>query len=250
MEKIPDNKISGELQENVFLEGNMETDEKIWRKLRDMVADCYRKNGVKEEMIKQFVVHNKQVENFVAEFSEKEGFTDKEKEIAILSAIFHDIAKGYGDFLKHGEEGGQTAEKILLEIGVSEGLARSVRLGIERHMGAEGYPAEKAKEAYGENFKYPAYETKVGQMIYECDILTQLTREGFDKILMLRELNEKNIAEDKKRAEEKGMTVNQVRFLSVLDSARKSLELIKTKSVKKYAERLWRGIEGEYKEYL
>lgn len=146
---------------DIFIDGPMETKED-WPKLREIVLENYRKNGVDDKLIEQFDIHNNQVKEFVIEFSEKEGFTEKEKEIAILAAILHDITKGYGDFLKHGEEGGQMAEEILLEMGKSPELAWSVRLAIERHMGPAGYPTEKAKKAHGQNFEYPKYATKVG----------------------------------------------------------------------------------------
>lgn len=81
--------------------------------------------------------------------------------------------------------------------------------------------------------------------MYECDILTQLTPEGFDKILLLRERDENNLAEDEKMAAEKGITTEKARFLSVSKSARESFELIKLKSVKEKAEDLWGGDRGK-----
>lgn len=114
-------------------------------------------------------------------------------------------------------------------------------------MGQEGYPAEVAKKAYGEDFKYPKYATKVGQMVYECDILTQLTKEGFDKILLLRRTDEENIKEDKKIAEEENIDIEAARILSVFKSAKTSCDLIKIKSVKRYADELWQEIQEKYK---
>lgn len=240
--------ISENSEENIFLEGAVETNEEIYEELRREVEKNYKDNGVSKELIEQFVIHNNQVEEFVRKFSDKEKFNDKEKEIAVLASILHDIAKGYGDFLKHGEEGGKMAEKLLLEKGMSEALARSVRLAIERHMGRDGYPARLAKKTYGEDFEYPAYATKVGQMVYECDILTQLTKEGFDKILFLRKSDNDNLEEDRKLAIEKDITVEEVRIISILESAKKSFDLIETGSeVKRYAEELWKDIQEKYK---
>lgn len=235
---------------DIYIEGAVETSPEERIKLRDAVVACYKEHGVDAKLIEQFVRHNGQVEGFVSKFSKIELFTGKQQEIAELAAILHDIAKGYGDFLEHGKVGGEMAENLLLEMGKSPELAYSVKLAIERHMGPAGYPTEKAKAAYGQDFEYPKYATEVGQMVYDCDILTQLTQEGFEKLLMIRELSEENTKEDEITAEEKGRTLNQVRYLSVLNSARKSLELIKTRSVKDEAEKLWQKIEGEYKEYL
>ncbi|MFZ2970261.1 MAG: HD domain-containing protein [Minisyncoccia bacterium] len=234
--------------ENYRLEGPAETTREIQDELMEVVEKYYKDHGVSEDLAEQFMVHNGQVRDYVKKFSAIEHFTDKEEEIATLAAILHDITKGWGDFLQHGKEGGEIAEKILRDMGVSHDLANSIRLAIERHMGPDGYPTRKAKEIYGENFEYPKYQTKVGQMVFECDILTQLTPEGFAKILLLRERDENNLAEDAKRAEEeKGMTIEKARFLSVLESARKSLELITTPSVRREAEELWKKIEEEYK---
>jgi len=229
------------------LEGNMETNDEMWVEMRKEVENVYREKKVSEDLIKQFVIHNEQVENFVKRFSMEEKFNDREMEIAVLAAIFHDVAKGWGDFLKHGEEGGALAEKTLLDMGLSQGLARSVRLAIERHMGQDGYPSKIAKETYGEDFEFPEYETKVGQMVYECDILTQLTGEGFEKILLLRKLDSDNLEEDRRVARKENISIEQARLRSVLESARKSFELITIPSVKQEAEKLWQEIEKEYK---
>lgn len=239
---------------DIFIDGPMETKkDEDWPKLRKIVTACYKENSVDDKLIEQFNIHNKQVESFVAECSKKESFTEKQQEIAVLAAIMHDITKGYGNFLEHGEEGGQLAEQILLDMGKSPELAWSVKLAIERHMGSSGYPAEKAKEAYGQDFEYPKYSTEVGELVYECDILTQLTPEGLDKILLLRENDENDLAEDMKRAEEEDMTVEKARFLSVLKSAQASYEIIKSgklNSVKEKADEYWQGIKEKYKEYL
>jgi len=236
------------LEENIFLEGAAETNEAIYEELRKQVEKNYKDNGVDEKLIEQFVIHNNQVEELVRKFSDEEKFSDKEKEIAVLASILHDIAKGYGDFLKHGEEGGKMAEKLLLEKGVSEALARSVRLAIERHMGRDGYPSQMAKKEYGPDFEYPKYATKVGQLLYECDIMTQLTPEGFGKILLLRKTDRNNIEEDAKTAQEKNITIEQARILSVLESAKKSFDLIEPDSaIKKHAQELWEGIQEKYK---
>lgn len=248
MEKMfPKDGSSSAPAENYRLEGKAETTDEMRNGLMEVVEKYYKDHGVSEDLTKQFMIHNGQVWGFVETYSGKEDFTPKEKEIAILAAILHDIAKGWGDFLNHGKEGGEIAEKILRDMGVSRELAESVRLAIERHMGPDGYPTRKAKEKFGEDFEYPKYQTKVGQMVYECDILTQLTPEGFEKILLLREKDPRNVEEDKSAAEEKKITVEKARFLSVLESARESLELITIPSVKREAEDLWKKIERNYK---
>ncbi len=233
--------------ENYRLEGPAETTEEMRDELMEVVEKYYNDHDVSEDLIKQFMIHNGQVRDYVKKFSAIEDFTAKEEEIAALAAILHDITKGWGDFLKHGEEGGEIAEKILRDVGVSKELAKSVRLAIERHMGPDGYPTRKAKEKFGEDFEYPRYQTKVGQMVYECDILTQLTPEGFKKILLLREKDPKNIKEDENVAKKKKITVEKARFLSVLESACESLKLITTPSVRREAEKLWQEIEEKYK---
>lgn len=239
----------------IILTGGMETDEEMWKKLRNEVERNYMDKEVDPELIREFVRHNLQVEDFARRFSEAEGFNDKEKEIVIIGAILHDIAKGYGEFLEHGEEGGRLAKKILLESGVSEDLAESVRLGIVRHMGQEGYPAELARHKFGENFVYPQVSTKVGDMLYRCDILTQLTREGIDKIISLRKTDLDNVREDERVAAEKGISVGEARFLSAIESAKKSYDIIMKdsdlplESVKEYARKIWEHIPKDYKDY-
>lgn len=247
---LPKDELSSAPVENYRLEGPAETTKEMQDELMKVVEKYYKDHGISEDLIKQFMVHNAQVRDFVETFSEEEKFTSKEKEIATLAAILHDITKGQGDFLKHGEEGGKIAEATLIGMGISEGLAKSVRLAIERHMGSDGYPTKKAKETYGEDFEYPKYQTKVGQMVYECDILTQLTKEGFEKILLLRKTDADNLEEDRKAAGEKNITIEEARILSALESAKKSLELITMPSVRREAENRWEEIEKEYKEYL
>lgn len=232
-----------------FLEGKKETDEQSLAELRRRVRENYGKNGVPDDLIEQFTIHNLQVEDFVRIFSESEGFDEKEKEIAILSAILHDVAKGYGEFLAHGEEGGRMAKVMLIDLGLGEELAESVRLGIERHMGQEGYPAENAKKRYGEGFSFPAPRTKVGDMLYKCDILTQLTPEGFAKILLIRKSDPVCACEDDRVAQEKGISREAAARLSALESARKSYDVIMRDSahplpsLQAYAQELWSKLE-------
>lgn len=249
--------VENQIKQDPFIEGLAETTEEIWKELRKKVEEHYRANNISEDLIEQFIIHNDQVEYFVNRFSKKkdfnekkeEGFNEKEKEIALLTAILHDIAKGSGDFLSHGEKGGKIAKEILVDMDISEELAESVRLGIERHMGQEGYPTDLAKEKYGNDFEYPKYATKVGKMVFECDILTQLTKEGFDKILLLRETDKENKAEDEVIAERNGISIKEARINSVLKSVKKSYELIKIDSVKEHATQLLEEIKKEYPNY-
>ena len=244
MEKVFD--IENQIKQDPFIEGPVETTEEIREELRKKVEEYYRTNDVSEDLIEQFIIHNKQVEYFVNRFSKKEGFKEKEKEIALLTAILHDITKGSGDFLDHGEEGGKIAKEILIDMDISEELAESVKLGIERHMGQEGYPTDLAKKKYGDDFEYPKYATEVGKMVFECDILTQLTKKGFNKILLLREIDKENRKEDEVVAFEKNITREEAAVLSVLKSAKKSYDLIKNRFIKKCAEELYEEIKKEY----
>jgi hypothetical protein len=230
-----------------FLTGEMETNEKDWELLEKMVEDLYKAQGVPKKTFGHLIAHNKQVKDFVIKFSIKENFKEREREIVILSAILHDVAKGFKNFEFHGEKGGEIAEKMLLKLGKSLLLAQSVKLAIIRHMGKQGYPARMAKKKYGDNFKYPSPATIVGQMLYECDILTQLTSKGFDKLLYLRKINIKNIKDDKKVALTKNITHQDATLLSVLNSAKESYDLIKIKSIKKFADNLWQKIQKEHK---
>lgn len=85
-------------------------------------------------------------------------------------------------------------------------------------------------------------------MVYECDILTQLTQEGFDKILLLRKSDSDNLGEDRKVAKEKNIPIEQARLILVIESAKKSFNFIKPGSeIKKYADSLWRDIQKKYK---
>ncbi|MCK5044828.1 HD domain-containing protein [Candidatus Parcubacteria bacterium] len=229
-----------------FLTGEMETNEKDWALLEKMVEDFYKVQGVSKKILEHFVIHNKQVKDFVIKFSSEGNFKKREKEIVILSAILHDVAKGLENFELHGEKGGEIAEEMLLKIGKSSLLAQSVRMAIIRHMGEEGYPARMAKKKYGDDFKYPKPATIVGQMLYECDILTQLTSSGFDKLLHLRKINEKDIADDKKTALRENITQEEAALFSVLESAKESYNLIKIRSVKKFADDLWQKIQIKY----
>jgi len=223
----------------------METTEEDWRLMRERVRKNYEEHRVAEDLVEQFTVHNRQVEDFVAKFSEAENFNDKEKEIAILCSILHDATKGYGDFLEHGKEGGEFAKALLGDMGFSEDLAESVRLGIERHMGREGYVAARAKEKYGNDFEYSSPRTKVGQLVYVCDILTQITEEGFNKILTIRKADPDCIRADMAVAEEKGISAAAAARLSALESAKKSYEIIMEgrdypmESVRAFAQELW-----------
>ena len=242
--------IEDQTKQDPFIEGPTETTEDTCEELRKKVEKYYETNDISEDLIKQFVIHNDQVEYFVNRFSEEENFNEKEKEIALLTAILHDITKGSGDFLSHGEEGGKIAKEILIDMGISEELAESVRLGIERHMGQEGYPTDLAKEKYGNDFEYPKYATKVGKIVFECDILTQLTKEGFDKILLLRKTDKENREEDEAVAKEKNITRKEAAVFSVLESAKKSYNLIEIESVRECAEELWLEIQEDYGDYF
>lgn len=233
-----------------FLEGDMETNEKDLEILEKTVEDFYQSKNISGETLNQFTIHNRQVKDFAIRFSGEENFNEREKEIAILSAILHDITKGSGEFESHGEEGGEIAKKILLKMGKSSDLAESVKLAIVRHMGQEGYPAKIAKKKYGNDFEYPEPATKVGQLVYECDILTQLTTEGFEKILHLRKTDRENIKEDQKIALEKNITQEQAALLSVLKSAEESYGLISIESIQKFAKKLWQKIQEDYKNYF
>jgi hypothetical protein len=230
-----------------FLTGEMETSEKDWELLEKMVEDFYRTQGVSKKTLEHFVVHNKQVKDFVIKFSREENFKKREREIVILSAILHDVAKGFENFELHGEKGGEIAEEMLLKIGKSLLLAQSVKLAIIRHMGEEGYPVRMARKKYGDGFKYPKPATIVGQMLYECDILTQLTPNGFAKLLHLRKINKKDITDDKETALRENITQEDAALLSVLKNAEESYNLIKIKSIKKFADSIYKEIQTKYR---
>jgi len=87
-------------------------------------------------------------------------------------------------------------------------------------------------------------------MLYFCDILTQLTDEGFSKIMVLRETDPKCLAEDRKIAAEKGLSTEKVRKMSALKSARELYEIItKTSefpSLRDYAQKLWNELHNQY----
>jgi hypothetical protein len=239
-------------KEEPRLSGRKETDEKTYGRLQRAVEEGYRRQGVPEELIDQYGLHNAQVEGFAKRFAEEAGFTPKETEIAVLGAILHDVGKGSGDFVDHGEIGGRRAEEILLEEGLSPELIRSVRLAVERHMGQEGYPAEMAKEKYGPDFTYPQPRTKVGELLYLCDILTQITPEGFGKIVWLREHDPRDLSEDEGVAHENGISLLQARHLSALKSAQKAYALILDAPLQPfgglegYAQQCWMSLKARH----
>jgi HD superfamily phosphodiesterase len=249
LEKLENNNVS---QEDPYLEGSAETDEAFRENLREGVEENYRQQGVGEQLITEFMTHNNQVEEFVKRFAAEEGFTAKEEEIAVLSAILHDVAKGYGEFVRHGEEGGQLAEAMLRSLGLGEELARSVRLAIERHMGREGFPARAAKDKFGEDHEYPEPRTKIGELLYKCDILTQLTPAGLRKIVALRGKDADMLKEDEEVAESEGITVEEARKLSALRSAKESLGIIMSggnypmEPLRRYTQGCWNDLKTEY----
>ncbi|MCK5490835.1 MAG: HD domain-containing protein [Candidatus Pacebacteria bacterium] len=245
--------IVNNFEEDIRINGPVEIRNEALQKFREVVEEYYVNNNVDADLIEQLAKHNQQVEDFVRDYSgeDKESFDVKEREIAILAAIFHDITKVSGDFLDHGKDGGRIAEKILQENGVSFELAHSVSLAIERHMGGEeGYPGRMAKKEFGKKFKYPIYKTRVAQMVYECDILTQLTPEGFEKILLLRENDEENRIEDEKVAEEKRITRKEASILSALQSAKESLSFIKMKFIEEDANKFWDEMQKKYRDLI
>ncbi len=234
------------------MEGRAETDERARDRLRARVEENYRTHGVDAQTIRHFLIHNRQVEELVALLAAEEGFDERESEIALLGAILHDAAKGYGEFLAHGEAGGALAEQFLREAGVSPELAASVRLAIERHMGQEGYPADRAREKFGQDFHYPAPRTRVGELLYECDLLTQLTEAGLAKIIALRAADDELVAEDEAAAGAQGSSVEAARLASALASARRSFELITAQedfplaAVQRQARAQWEGLRERY----
>ncbi len=81
--------------ENYLLEGPAETTREMYDELMDVVEKHYKDHGVGEDLIRQFMIHNRQVRDYVERFSAEEKFSDREKEIAILVAVLHDITKGW-----------------------------------------------------------------------------------------------------------------------------------------------------------
>ncbi len=237
----------------LFLTGPAETDELDLEILRRKVLEAYIDRGIDDGTRRRFVAHNMQVEEYVAIFSKEECFNEKETEISRLDAILHDNAKGNADFLLHGYSGGIVAEKWLLEMKKSPELALSVRRAIERHMGDKGYPADLLRKIAGRDACFPSPASKIAELVYCCDIMTQLTPEGINKIVHLREINYLDTIEDKKTAEEKGISIQDATLLSALASTKKSYEIIKKskiESVKKFAKNSWLDIEKRYFEYL
>ena len=76
--------IEDQTKQDPFIEGPTETTEDTCEELRKKVEKYYETNDISEDLIKQFVIHNDQVEYFVNRFSEEENFNEKEKEIALL----------------------------------------------------------------------------------------------------------------------------------------------------------------------
>ncbi len=221
-----------------FLTGQSETSKDELEELLLLVRDAYKESGMDSEMVDLFMKHNRQVLDFVRKIADGEKFNEREREIAELAAVLHDKRKGAVDFEEHGSEGGVSARKLLLSLGKSEGLAESVRLAIERHMGNTGFVGEQARKKYGQEFRYPEPETRVGRSVYEADMLTILTREGVEKLLHIREIESNLRTEDERVASEKKISLEEARFASIRKSVENSLDILTLETSKRIADEL------------
>ena len=191
------------------------------------------------------MVHNRQVLGLVREIAHEEKFDEGESEIAELGAVFHDIAKAK-DFENHGKNGGELAKEIILAAGKSPKLAESVQLAIVRHMGNTGYVGKKARERFGEDFRYEEPKTRAEQSLYDADMLAILTAEGVRKLLRMRQITPKDLEEDRKASQEKNISVEDAAFLTIAESIKNTLESIKLKASQKIAQRLVEKLLKEY----
>jgi len=240
-------KIENQSKKEPRLTGKRETTPEDLGKINNVVREIYEKDGVKKELIELFMIHNKQVFYLARQIAKKEEFNEREMEIAELGAILHDVKKGE-EFEMHGELGGKEAKKILLELGKSEDLAESVRLAIVRHMGNEGFVGEQARKKYGENFRYEEPKTKAEQSLYDADMLTIMTPEGIDKLLMIRETVPELIRQDEETSKKSNgkITVEEAKFNTIRDSILNTTDSIKLKTSKEIAKDLLRYIKEKY----
>ena len=213
-----------------FLTGKRETDPFDVERIFQAVEKTYEEDGLDPETLRLFMLHNRQVLDFVRQIGAGEKFDEREQEISELAAALHDFMKGRVPFEEHGDAGGLEAEKILQAMGRSSELARSVRLAIERHMGNSGFVGERAKAKYGEDFRYPEPATRVGECVYEADMLTILTDGGVEKLLHLRSTVPELMREDEVYAEQHQVTPEDARFTSVKGSVLNSLAVMKLES--------------------
>lgn len=229
------------------LTGKRETTIEEIQELNKAVEEMYKKDGVHKDLMKLFMIHNNQVFYLVRQIAKAEGFNERELEIAEIAAILHDIKKG-GEFEMHGELGGQEAKRILLKMGKSEGLAESVRLAIVRHMGNDGFVGEQARKKFGENFRYEEPKTRVGQSLYDADMLTIMTPEGIDKLLKLRETVPELVRQDEETSRNSNgkITVEDAKFNTIRNSILNTAHSIKLKHSKEIAKDLLNYIKNKY----
>lgn len=240
-------KIENPSKKEPYLNEKRETTPEDIGKINDIVKETYEKDGVKKDLIELFMIHNKQVFYLVRQIAKAEGFNERELEIAEIAAILHDIKKG-GEFEMHGEIGGQEAKRLLLKMGKSENLAESVRLAIVRHMGNEGFVGEQARKRYGGDFRYEEPKTRTEQSLYDADMLTIMTPEGIDKLLMIRETVPELIRQDEETSRKSNgkITVEEAKFNTIRDSILNTINSIKLKTSKEIARDLLRYIKVKY----
>ena len=140
-------------------------------------------------------------------------------------------------FLKHGFEGAKIAQQRLLEIGLDNDTIKKITNAIERHMGPiPGFiqrEAEKYENKTCKKIVFPRPETIVDKILYDADMLSLVDERGINKILTLRKSIEAFIKEDQEIADERGITQEEVAWLSVLESTREAVNSLYTNAARK-----------------
>jgi len=186
-----------------------------WRE-KQYDADV-RENPNAELMRNNLETHNGIVRDYALDLIESQGLSPEEKTEAIIATIMHDSGKLASGLLDHHTKGVEYAGKMLGEmmgrsfggVEITDEVKQKVQEAIERHM---NHPF-LVKLNKDQNFPLP--QDRVDRVVFDADMLANV---GFKNVAF--RLNEKNLEEDRKKAEENGTTVIEEIFKNVLQGVK------------------------------
>lgn len=210
--------------------------------VRSFVNHVYENADQPLEKKEAFKLHNETILNYAEALAEEENLSPEDLKILKMAAELHDVSKFDVPLVKHGIESAKIAREKLRELSFSAGDIEKVASAIERHMGPlPGFMADAAKkweEKTGEKIEFPRPENEVDRQLYDADMLSLIDEGGINKILKIRATEKWAQDEDQKIAAEKGITQEEVAWLSALKSGQEAAASLFTESAKKKGKEL------------
>ncbi len=141
-------------------------------------------------------LHSRRLFHYAERFSKEAGAS---VDAVRAAAILHDATKEKGRpdpmerFCRHGEDGGDLAQRELAALGKSAAFAGHVATAIREHMGPCGFSPTGLRRRFMSRFcsgyRFPRPWSREAKVLYDIDMLDLMTVDGVLKVVTNRQKN-------------------------------------------------------------